>query len=140
MQLSFYLRPPMHDKRRQYGRIVFKLLLLAVYFVFFNVQLLLRYSSPRSLQFLESGSYRNLISNQSAGPKAITVHPIANKNESVCYLNKRYHPKDAVNVSIQEFKFEYFYAEISVRFCLDKEDISRLKTNTTPLRGPPAIC
>jgi hypothetical protein len=129
----------MTGNKEQYDKIFFKFLLLTVYFVFFTVQLLLRYTSPQSQQSLETDNCCKTLKSKSGIPKNIVSRDDPKKNKSLTYLNKRYHPKDGVIIPSMDFQVHYFYAVELSSFYSSCENIPGTRIKTASLRGPPAI-
>ncbi len=129
----------MNSRNKQYGRLFFKVLLLSVYFVFFSVQLLLRYTSSHSQESLEVETCRqNSVANSHTG-KILALRNESKANKSLSYLNKRFHPKDEVIVPSHDFEFQPFYSEAAVKSYFGEEHIGGIKINTISLRGPPVF-
>jgi hypothetical protein len=136
MKFSFYLRKPL-ARKKQYNRIFFRLLLFALYFVFFIVQVFLRLTSPESQQFLGTGNYQKPLAPKSSNSKNIISKANPGKKNPSSYLNKRYHPKDSVAIPSREVQLCHFYSEISSKFYSDKDYTPHAKINSGSLRGPP---
>jgi hypothetical protein len=125
--------------KKQYGKVSFKLLLLAVYFVFFVVQSFLRFTSPQSRQSLETDNYQKTFTGKSCDSKNILSQNNLGKNKSLTYLNKRFHPKHAVIIPSNDFELRNFYANGFVKPYFRDEYIADIKINSISLRGPPSL-
>ncbi len=139
MKISFYLRCPMRSRKNQYGKVLFKLLLIAVYFGFFIVQIFLRYTSPQSQQSLGTDNVHCTSTVKSTTAKNILSKKDPKKNKTLCYLNKRYHPKEAVVIPMDDLNLHCFYSQIHSRFYFRNNYIPHAKIPASYLRGPPAI-
>ena len=129
----------MYSGKKQYSKLFYKLLLLAVYFAFFTVQLLLRYTSSHSQQSLEGNNYQKDIPAKSAFTKTFISKSDNKKDKHLSYLNKRFHPKDAVIVPSHEFQLQSFYSKVTPKSFFKDEHIADIKINSTLLRGPPSL-
>jgi hypothetical protein len=126
--------------KKQYGKLFFKLLLFTVYFLFFTVQIFLRFASPNSQQVLGQQNLQRSSAPYSATNKSILskANPEKSKSSS-SYLNKHYHPKDSVGIAAQEFHLTHSYPECLTKFHSRQEKIAGIKLNTAFLRGPPSV-
>ena len=113
--------------------------MLAVYFVFFSVQLFLRFDLSHSRQSLESESYQKNFSDRSVAGKIIIAKSETNKDKSLTYLNKRFHPKNEIIIPDLDFEGNHFYSAVPVKFYLPDNTITPIKINSASLRGPPAL-
>jgi hypothetical protein len=123
-----------------YVRLFFKVLLLAVYFAFFSVQLFLRYTSSHSLQSLNLDSYKETAVAKKVTNAESVSSKDTKKNNSISYLNKRFHPQDEVTIPSQELHIERFYKEVRISFLIPDDYIKNTPIYTFSLRGPPALC
>jgi len=139
MKFSVYLRKLMAVRNRQYSRLFFKLLLFAVYFLFFTVQLFLRFSSPNSQQFLGQPNFQSSSAFTTTACKIILSKAKPEKNGSTSYLNKHYHPKDPAGITAQEFCLTHSFRLCSTKSHFSKQKIADIKLNTAFLRGPPSV-
>src|ERR1700735_5378014 len=128
----------MNCGKKQYSRLFFKLLLLAVYFGFFTVQLFLRYTSSYSQQSLDLDSYQKSLSERSFVIKTVLAKDATSKTKSLSYLNKRFHPKNNVILSDLDLQIKNFYAIQSAKFYFADGHIAESNTHILFLRGPPA--
>ena len=124
-------------REKHYTKLIFKLLLLAVYCVFFIVQLFLRYTSSHSQQSLDLDSYQKNLSEKSFSSKTILSRDKDPKNFSLSYLNKRFHPKNNVILPDLNLQLENICVVYSVNFYIIKNGITEIKVNKPSLRGPP---
>ena len=129
----------MYRKQQQYGKLFFKFFLLAIYFVFFSVQLFFRFDLSHSRQSLETESYQKNFSDRSVAGKIILAKSETKKDKSLTYLNKRFHPKNEIIIPNLDFEVNHFYSVVSVKFYLPDNTISPVKINSASLRGPPAL-
>jgi hypothetical protein len=129
----------MHRSKKQYAQLVFKCLLLAVYFVFFSVQLLLRYTSDHSQQSLDFERYQKRFNKKTIAGNAISSKDEIRKSRPFTYLNKRFHPKDYVipNLAVG---LQQLCLLSSVNYYLINKRVPKSKINTSCFRGPPCIC
>ena len=140
MKFSVYLRKLMAARNKHYSKIFFKSILFAVYFLFFTVQLFLRFASPNSQQFLGQPNFQSSSTSfTSTAVKNILSNPKSEKSGPTCYLNKHYHLKDAAGITAQVFHLVYSYGECLNKFYFGKERVADIKLNTAFLRGPPAV-
>jgi hypothetical protein len=130
----------MNCGKKQYTKLFFKLLLLAVYFGFFTVQLFLRYTSSHSQQSLDLDSYQKNITERSFAIKTVLAKDETNKAKSLSYLNKRFHPKDSVIIPDLDLQVKNFYVIRSEKFYFAHGHIAESNTHILFLRGPPAVC
>ncbi|HSZ85470.1 MAG TPA: hypothetical protein VK787_05535 [Puia sp.] len=131
----------MNCGKKQYTKLFFKLLLLAVYFGFFTVQLFLRYTSSHSQQFLDlDNSYQKNLTEKSFTIKTVLSKDETHKCKSLSYLNKRFHPKHNVILPDVDLQIKNIYSIFSVNFYFINNGITELKVNKPSLRGPPAVC
>lgn len=137
MKFSFYLHRQMFDSKTRYDKVFFKLLLLAVYFAFFTVQIFLRFASPQSKQFLGADDFQKTVVLKTGTLKNTLSNAGSDKNGSSSYLNKHYQPKDVLMIPSQICLLTYFYPEVLFKFYFGKEDITEIKPNEAFLRGPP---
>jgi hypothetical protein len=128
----------MLGRKNPYGKVLFKFFLSAIYFGFFTVQIFLRYTSPQSQQSLNTDNVRCLSSVKSTIAKNILSNKDPKKNKTLCYLNKRYHPKEAVIIPMDDFNLHCFYSQIHPRFYFSNIYIPHAKIPASYLRGPPA--
>ncbi|HLK29684.1 MAG TPA: hypothetical protein VKT28_13995 [Puia sp.] len=125
--------------KKGYVRLFFKLLLLAVYFAFFSVQLFLRYTSSHSLQSLDLDSYKKIAASKTLSDKVYISQKDTKKSKNLSYLNKRFHPQDAVNISFSDFQVQAVFAEVKNKFYTTDKYFASLGIITSSLRGPPVI-
>jgi hypothetical protein len=130
----------MNCRKEQYTKLFFKLLLLAVYFGFFTVQLFLRYTSAHAQQSLDLDSYQKNLTEKTFAIKTVLSKDETPKTKSLCYLNKRFHPKDNVILPDLDFQIKNFYAIRSAKFYFVDGHLAGSKINTASLRGPPEFC
>jgi hypothetical protein len=128
----------MVGRKDQNDKIFFKLLLLAVYFVFFAVQLILRYTSIQSQQTFGPNIYLSVSVGKPGIANSILFREDHKKNISLLYLNKRYHPKGAVLIPPQNFQIHCFYSEVPEKCYFRPDNITEIKINSPFLRGPPS--
>ena len=130
----------MVNRKRQYSKLFFKLFLFTVYFIFFTVQIFLRFTSPHSKQFLGADNFL-----KTAGPKPqigrsfFFLNNSGKSSYTSTYLNKHYHPKDGVIFPSHDFLSHFFYPDLPKQFFFIHEDVVRIKMAFTPLRGPPSV-
>jgi hypothetical protein len=129
----------MNWKQKQCGRLFFRFFLLAIYFVFFSVQLFFRFDSSHSRQTLESDNYQKSFVGKSGNEKIIGAKAKTKKDKSLTYLNKRFHLKNEMIVPELDLIFGNFYSVGSKVFYCPDNSVSNTKTNSVPLRGPPAL-
>ena len=127
----------MAKPRLPYSRIFFKLLLLALYFVFFTVQLFLRFTSPQSQQLLGI-DYSKSINNKKVCKNSLCKSQKGNK-ENASYLNKHFQPKEELFVSSLIFQFHNSYRIVLSNFFYRADKIKDSKSFFTSLRGPPSL-
>jgi hypothetical protein len=139
MKISFYLRYPMGRRKNSYGKVLFKLFLSAIYFGFFTVQIFLRYTSPQSQQSLCTNNVQYTSTVKSTIAKNILSRKDSKKNKTLCYLNKRYHPKEAIIILMDDFNLHCVYSENHSRSYFSNNYIPHIKIPASYLRGPPAI-
>ena len=77
--------------------------MLAIYFVFFSVQLFFRFDLSHSQQSLESDNYQKNFVGKSINEKVTRAKAEAKKDKSLTYLNKRFHPKNEIIVPALDF-------------------------------------
>jgi hypothetical protein len=130
----------MDHGKRQHTKLFFKLLLLAVYFGFFTVQLFLRYTSSHSQQSLYLDSYQKDLTQRSFAIKTVLSKDEIPKSRSLSYLNKRFHPKDNVILPDLALQIKIFYITALTKFYFVDGHVAGSDTHTLFLRGPPAIC
>jgi hypothetical protein len=127
----------MNHRKRKYPRLVFKLVLLAVYFAFFAVQLAFRFNASLAQQSLESACYQK---NPAKGwniERGKEFDNLRGKNKTLSYLNKRFHPKNAVIVSAVTSDFVSYYIPVVENSYFRDSYIAALKINRPSFRGPP---
>jgi hypothetical protein len=129
----------MNCKQKQYGKVFFKFFLLAIYFVFFSVQLFFRFDLSHSQQSLESDNYQKNFVGKSVKEKVTGTKAETKKDRSLTYLNKRFHPKNEIIVPELDFKFSNFYSVGFKIFYFPDNSVSNTKANSVSLRGPPAL-
>jgi|SRR5271170_605279 len=129
----------MNCKGKQYGKLFFKFFLLAIYFVFFSVQLFFRFDLSHSQQSLESDNYQKGFVGKSVNGKIAGATTETKKDKSLTYLNKRFHPKNEIIVPNLDFKFDNFYSVGSKSFYFPDNRVLNTKENSVSLRGPPAL-
>lgn len=127
--------------KKGYVRLFFKVLLLAVYFAFFSVQLFLRYTSSNSLQSLalDLDNYHKNIASKSFHAKALISQKDTKKNKNLTYLNKRFHPQDEVTIPSHDFQIRFYYSEVAKNFFFRDVHTVDIKINSASLRGPPVL-
>jgi hypothetical protein len=123
--------------KKQYTKLFFKLLLLAVYFGFFTVQLFLRYTSSHSQQSLDLYSYQKNVTKKISPIKTVLSKNENPKTRSLSYLNKRFHPKNNVILPDLDLQLKNIYSIFSVNFYFINKGVAVLKVNKPSLRGPP---
>ncbi|MBS1917718.1 MAG: hypothetical protein JST87_15715 [Bacteroidetes bacterium] len=124
--------------KKGYIRLFFKVLLLAVYSAFFIVQLFLRYS-PHTLQSLEVNNYKKVVASKDVSHYATISAKDSKKSKNLSYLNKRFHPQDAVNFRLSDFQIQAVFAEIKKKFYTTDKYFASLTIRTSSLRGPPVF-
>jgi hypothetical protein len=129
----------MATEKKSYVRLFFKVLLLAVYFAFFSVQLFLRYASSHSQQSLNLVCYqKNVVAKQTL-EKIFLSQKGNKKNKNHSYLNKRFHPQDEVVFPSHYIPFRTFYTVVVGFFHATDEHFTDAEINSASLRGPPAL-
>jgi hypothetical protein len=139
MKISFYLRYPMLRGKNSYDKVLFKLFLSVIYFGFFTVQIFLRYTSPQSQQSLSTDKVQYTSAVKSTIAKNILSKKDSKKSKALCYLNKRYHPKEAIIILMDDFNLHCVYFENHSRFYFSNNYVPHIKIPARYLRGPPAI-
>ena len=129
----------MATEKKGYVRLFFKVLLLAVYFAFFSVQLFLRYASSHSQQSLELYSYQKNVAAKPTLEKIFLSQNGNKKNKNHSYLNKRFHPQNEVVFPSHYFPFHSFYTVVAELFHVTAEHFTDAEINSASLRGPPAL-
>lgn len=129
----------MNCKQKQYGKLFFKFFLLAIYFIFFSVQLFFRFDLSHSRQSLESDNYQKSFVGKSSNGKITGAKAETKKDKSLTYLNKRFHPKNEIIVPGLDFRFDNFYSVVNKIFYFPDSRVSNTKPNSVSLRGPPAL-
>ena len=129
----------MFGKKKQYDKIFFKLILFAVYSVFFTVQIFLRFTSPQSQQSLGQDNYQKTFAFKPDARKNIFPENTATKITTSVYLNKHYHPKDVVILPFQDLELKYIYFDFPASYAFTNAQFSGNRIGTTSLRGPPAM-
>jgi hypothetical protein len=128
----------MYYPKRKYAQAGFKLVLLAVYFAFFSVQLLLRFDSSLARQSLDGDGYKFYAAGilryehaKCSGQKVV-------KNKFLSYLNKRFHPKDALIAPPATSDFVSYYIPVVENSYFRDSYIAALKIKKPSFRGPPS--
>src|ERR1700689_1932133 len=120
----------MNCKGKQYGKLFFKFFLLAIYFVFFSVQLFFRFDLSHSQQSLESDNYQKNFVGKSVNGKIIVAKAETKKDKSLTYLNKRFHPKNEIIIPDLDFQADHFYSAFFVKFYSRNNRIRTIKINS----------
>jgi hypothetical protein len=129
----------MNYRKGENAQVFLKCILLAVYFAFFSVQLLFRFNSSLNQQSLNSDSFQKYALtawNNDCQRAADNLH---GKNKTLSYLNKRFHPQEAVMIPAPGLALISYYIPVVKKFYHGHTYISGLKINRPPFRGPP-IC
>ena len=126
-------------KEKQYTKLIFKLLLLAVYFVFFTVQLFLRYSSCHAQQSLDLDSYQKNLTEKSLSSTTVLSKDDRTRSLSLSYLNKRFHPENNLILPDLALQIKNLDAIRSKKFYFVDDRVAELKMHAPTLRGPPTI-
>ncbi|HLY71382.1 MAG TPA: hypothetical protein VKR53_16725 [Puia sp.] len=129
----------MDCKEKQYTKLIFKLLLLAVYFVFFTVQLFLRYSSCHAQQSLDLDSYQKNLTEKSLSSTTVLSKDDRTRSLSLSYLNKRFHPENNLFLPDLALQIKNSDAIRSKKFYFVDDRVAELKMHAPTLRGPPTI-
>jgi hypothetical protein len=125
--------------KKGYIRLFFKVLLLAVYFAFFSVQLFLRYSSSHALQSLDLDNYKRVVASKNVLYGETVSAKDTKKSKVLSYLNKRFHPQDAVNIPVNNFDVQAVFAACKNIFYTTDKYFTSLTIRSSSLRGPPAV-
>jgi hypothetical protein len=123
----------MYYPKSNNAQVVFKSMLLAVYFAFFSVQLLLRFDASLSRQSLDTESYKSHADRE----RTMASVELQGKNKCLSYLNKRFHPKDALFAPALADQLDLVHSPCTEKCYWTEPYISVLKIDRPSFRGPP---
>lgn len=129
----------MYYLKRKYAQVVFKTMMLGVYFAFFCVQLLLRFDCSLSRQSLDTDSYKIHAAGDRNREGTKGFGELQGKNKFLSYLNKRFHPKDALIAPALANQSVLVHPPHAEKSYFTEPYVYVLKINRPSFRGPP-VC
>jgi len=124
---------------QRYHKYFFKLLLFAVYIVFFSVQLFCRFATTQTFASLEAYSYSASKAAQVKSGEKEIPNSFPKRHYKSVFLNKHYQPETVLFVETPDFYIPFLYKEFSATFNFIDENIKDPHFWTPFLRGPPSL-